>query len=632
VDEGKWGAVVQQLKPGDFVLIQFGHNDPGPVDTGKARGSLPGIGEETQTVRKPDGAEEVVHTFGWYLRKYISDTRTKGATPIVLSVTPRNIWVDGKVERGLGHFREWAAEVAHQENADYVDLSGIVAREYQKLGEDKVKQFFPLDHTHTNLEGATLNARSVVAGLKALPDAPLTSYFSSEGEAVESALESTLPLPANSSLPTLWIIGDSTVRNGQGDGANGQWGWGDEIAGYFNTAKINIVNRALGGRSSRTYYEFHWPKVLSMIKPGDFVMMQFGHNDSGPLDDKARARGTLPGNGDETREIDNPITRKHEVVHTYGWYLRQIIQQGRAKKATPIVCSLVPRKIWNGDAIRREVYIQWAKEAAQQEHTLFINLNEIVAEQYDSLGPEKVDGLFGDPHTHTNLEGAKLNAESVVEGLKGLNHDPLRKYLSVEAQNLKSFKAPTQVDNVAAKISLSPEETAIIQKDTSRHFGDAPENPGPKATNLSSAMKPQAIEVAMRKVADWQLSRSEPYFDRIWTWSVLYSGFLAASTTLHDPRYNNAMEAMGEKFQWQLRSPHPNADDQSIGQAYLELYLKKHNPEMKAPTQTALDELLTSEPVPVPKNQAQIPWWWCDALFMAPPVWSRMYAELPKPR
>ena len=438
MNEGKWAVVLQQLKPGDFVLIQFGHNDPGPVASGKQRGSLPGIGDETQTVTHENGTTEVVHTFGWYLRKYIADTRARGATPIVLSVTPRNIWTDGRVERGLGHYREWAAEVAHQENADYVDLTGIVARAYEKLGQSKVATFFPLDHTHTNLKGAELNARSVVAGLKALPDAPLTPYFSDKGNAVLSAAESTLPLPANPKLPNLWIIGDSTVRNGEGDGANGQWGWGDEIAPYFNTDKINVVNRAVGGRSSRTYYHFHWARVLSMIKPGDVVLMQFGHNDSGPLDDPARARGTLPGNGEETRQIDNPITRKREVVHTYGWHLRQMIEETRAKAATPVVLSLVPRKIWKDGKIRRESYVQWACEAARQEHALFVNLNEIVAEQYDAMGPQTVDGLFGDPHTHTDLAGAKLNAKSVIEGLKGLKHDPLKRYLSKDGRRVKA--------------------------------------------------------------------------------------------------------------------------------------------------------------------------------------------------
>src|ERR1700731_2382055 len=86
--------------------------------------------------------------------------------------------------------------------------------------------------------------------------------------------------------PTLFLIGDSTVHNGRGDGANGQWGWGEPIVDLFDPAKIHVKNMALGGRSSRTFLtEGHWEKVLAELKPGDFVMMQFGHNDGGPLDD-----------------------------------------------------------------------------------------------------------------------------------------------------------------------------------------------------------------------------------------------------------------------------------------------------------------------------------------------------------
>jgi unsaturated rhamnogalacturonyl hydrolase len=168
-------------------------------------------------------------------------------------------------------------------------------------------------------------------------------------------------------------------------------------------------------------------------------------------------------------------------------------------------------------------------------------------------------------------------------------------------------------------------EQANIDNNIARHFGDAPDNPGPLATGLSTSTKPAAVAKAMRKVADWQLARAQPYFDRIWTWSVLYSGFMAASDSLGDPKYRDAMLAMSRKFNWQLRSHLPNADDQSIGQTYLEFYLLKKDPAMMQPTQSELDAILAA-----PRASAipgkEIAWWWCDALFMAPPVWSRMYA------
>jgi len=231
---------------------------------------------------------------------------------------------------------------------------------------------------------------------------------------------------------TLFLIGDSTVRNGRGDGSNGQWGWGEPLADRFDAGKVNVVNRAVGGLSSRTYLTMgHWEKVLAMLKAGDVVMMQFGHNDNAPLDDAARARGTLKGTGEETQEIDNPITKKHEVVHTYGWYLRKFIVDAKAQGATPIVCTLVPRKIWKDGKIVRAAgsFGKWAAEVAAQEGVGLVDLNEIVARKYDALGAEKVEPLFADPHTHTSRAGAELNADCVVEGLKGLEKNPLAPYL-----------------------------------------------------------------------------------------------------------------------------------------------------------------------------------------------------------
>lgn len=173
----------------------------------------------------------------------------------------------------------------------------------------------------------------------------------------------------------------------------------------------------------------------------------------------------------------------------------------------------------------------------------------------------------------------------------------------------------------------TPAQLAGIAKDNSRHFGDDPEDGGPLATDLSAKFTAAEVEKAMRKVADWQLARSEPYFDRIWTWSVLYSGFMAASDSLGDVKYRDAMERMGKKYDWQLRSHLPDADDESVGQTYLELSLLKKDQSMIAPTRAELDALLEAPRVAKNPGPARpIVWWWCDALFMGPPTWARMYA------
>jgi lysophospholipase L1-like esterase len=233
--------------------------------------------------------------------------------------------------------------------------------------------------------------------------------------------------------PTFFLIGDSTVRNGSGNGAGGLWGWGDFMYEQLDTMKISIKNYALGGRSSRTFItEGLWDKVLLQVKPGDYVIMQFGHNDGGAINDNSRARGTIKGTGEETEEIDNILTKKHEIVHTFGWYMRKYIADTKTKGAIPIVCSLIPRNDWkDGRVIRSgEDYALWAKESANTGGAFFIDLNEIIAEKYESIGEKEVTTIFFlTEHTHTTEAGAKLNAASVAEGIKSLKGCKLSNYL-----------------------------------------------------------------------------------------------------------------------------------------------------------------------------------------------------------
>lgn len=232
--------------------------------------------------------------------------------------------------------------------------------------------------------------------------------------------------------PVFYIIGDSTVRNGDGTGKGGLWGWGDYLAPYFDTAKIKLENDALGGRSSRTFItEGRWGKVLAKLKKGDYVIMQFGHNDSGPLDDTARARGTIKGTGEESKEVYNPIMKKQEVVYTYGHYIRQYIRDAKAKGAIAIVCSPIPRNDWKEGKVTRSVesYAGWAQQTAKQEGACFIDLNNLVATQYETLGADAVKAFFPGDHTHTAREGAELNAQIVAAALKEIKPEGLANYI-----------------------------------------------------------------------------------------------------------------------------------------------------------------------------------------------------------
>jgi rhamnogalacturonan acetylesterase len=181
INEGSWDKVLAEIKPGDFVLLQMGHNDGGDLGGAKPRGSIKGLGDESQDITLPDGHHETVHTYGWYMRKYIADTRSKGATPILLSVTIRNIWKDGPngkpgIERDMGYDAA-IKQLAQDQHVAFVDMAAVEADRLQALGPEKTALLFPIDHTHTSAEGAERNAESVAIALRNA-HSPLVAYLS----------------------------------------------------------------------------------------------------------------------------------------------------------------------------------------------------------------------------------------------------------------------------------------------------------------------------------------------------------------------------------------------------------------------------------------------------------------------
>ncbi len=230
-------------------------------------------------------------------------------------------------------------------------------------------------------------------------------------------------------------------------------GWGQELAQFFDLSKINVVNRAIGGRSSRSFqYEGRWEKVLSELKKGDFVLIQFGHNDVGKVGDPAaKDRPAIHGEGDATAEVTR-LDGKQELVHTFGWYMRKYGNDVKAKGATAIFCSMVPHKDWqDGKIIRKEseTFVKWTANAANASGAAFVNLNEIIALEFERLGVEKVAPLFGDARTHSTPAGALLNARMVIAGIKALKKPSLGKYLSAKSRDIgRAAKARCEIDQL----------------------------------------------------------------------------------------------------------------------------------------------------------------------------------------
>lgn len=230
--------------------------------------------------------------------------------------------------------------------------------------------------------------------------------------------------------PVVFLIGDSTVKCGNGDGSDGKWGWGSFFQNYFDTKRISIENHALGGRSSRTFYtEGLWDKVIPSVKKGDYVIMDFGHNDGGPYN-TGRARASLPGIGEESQKFVMERDGSTEDVFTFGHYLRLYARQAKANGATVIITSHTPRNSWTGDKMDRctDTYAKWSREVANSEGVYYIDLNDLTAKKFEAMGKEKTASYYGDG-THNNQAGAILNAESVIEGIRALKDCSLNTYL-----------------------------------------------------------------------------------------------------------------------------------------------------------------------------------------------------------
>ncbi|MGB8099270.1 MAG: glycoside hydrolase family 88 protein [Terracidiphilus sp.] len=168
------------------------------------------------------------------------------------------------------------------------------------------------------------------------------------------------------------------------------------------------------------------------------------------------------------------------------------------------------------------------------------------------------------------------------------------------AQNHPAAPAPSALDELTAA-------------------GSQPDNPGPLANDLSPRLKSRDILKAMRKVADWQLQEAEGKYNTGWTYAALYDGLLAAYRATGDSRYRDRVFEVAQQNHWELGPRLGHADDEAIGFTYLAFYEEKHDPAMLAPTRDNLDKVLAR-----PDDPRNLLWWWCDALYMVPPVFAQL--------
>ena len=234
--------------------------------------------------------------------------------------------------------------------------------------------------------------------------------------------------------PVVFVIGDSTVKNGRDKGDLGQWGWASFFDRFFDPSKITVENHALGGRSSRTFLkEGLWQNVLEGLQKGDYLIIQFGHNDGGPFD-TGRARASIKGVGEESKIYTMEATGEPEIVYTFGHYMRHYIKQAKAHGVEVIALAHTPRNNWeDGKMVRvTDTYAKWTKQAAEDEGASYINANDLCAKEYEKLGEENTKSYYKD-NVHTSYIGAILNGNTIAKAIDKLKNCDLKKYLKEDA-------------------------------------------------------------------------------------------------------------------------------------------------------------------------------------------------------
>lgn len=247
---------------------------------------------------------------------------------------------------------------------------------------------------------------------------------------------SARPVPGSSRVddhPVLFLVGNSTMRTGTlGNGNNGQWGWGFFAHNYFDASKITVENHALGGTSSRTFYKQLWPAVLKGVRPGDWVLIELGHNDNGPYD-SGRARASIPGIGTDSLVVTIKETGVVDTVYSYGEYMRRFIRDVRSHGAHPVLCSLTPRNSWEPDGTitrKTQSFTLWQKQICAEMNVPFVDLEGTTARKFETFGPYKTAYHFYLDNIHSSEFGARNNARSAAEAIAACEGLALADYLT----------------------------------------------------------------------------------------------------------------------------------------------------------------------------------------------------------
>jgi hypothetical protein len=263
-----------------------------------------------------------------------------------------------------------------------------------------------------------------------LPQFACAAWGSSQawtgGTSHDAAIQSAMP--ANPKLPSLFLIGNSGSRSARETTTT----HGESIAAYLDPKRLNCVDRTIPETTVRTYiHADDWDATRLILKAGDVVLIQFSY-------DGASTPGeSRPGAGDDLNEIGDPDAPQHEIVHSYGWYLRRLAVDTIARGATPILCSPFPR-VRNGlTGSEGDGAASWARDIAVQQKVDFVDAGEIFIQQQRAMGSPAAEHPGSSSTVSSPRSEADLRAACLLAGLKALQPNPLVGYLSAKGEAVR---------------------------------------------------------------------------------------------------------------------------------------------------------------------------------------------------
>jgi rhamnogalacturonyl hydrolase YesR/lysophospholipase L1-like esterase len=353
-------------------------------------------------------------------------------------------------------------------------------------------------------------------------------------------------------------------------------GWGQLLRESVRSPWV-VINHAVNGRSTKSFRTLgHWDATLAQLHAGDWVIIEFGHNDE-KRDDPARFA---------------------DAATDYPENLRSFVREVRAHGANPVLATPVVRRHFEADGSLTDThgaYLAAARRVAAEEKVPLLDLERATRELVVGLGPEKSQPLYvsiapgADPrfpqgktdNTHFTESGARQVADLAIAEMSRLGL-PLAGFFAPAptGQRQSADGTPTVMHRVFAYQEA--------------HGPNLP--PGRKES-------PQG-----------------------WINAAFYTGVMAAFRATGDRSYHDAADHWAIDAHWEPAPRLRHADDYCCAQTYLDLYLADGGAEKFAAFRRNADALL-ADPKP-----GRVDWWWCDALFMGPPALARLSQATGDPR